>query len=140
MFEITIIVSIFAILCLVLTTLQMSTSTVIGITVSVVTVVISTLLGVWKIVNYAFEKRDKEIKQLLLSEQKFKDNKESTSACLMGFKEDLSKTNDRLDKTEERINQTLERMDRHLDKISSTVNEHSITLAKLEERTRNKDN
>lgn len=108
--------------------------------VGAIVTVISILFGSWVIINRAFEKRDKKIEQLLLSEQKFKDHKESTCTILMGFSEKITETNKRISKTEDRIDKIFDRITDKLDKINDAVNEQAIILARLEERTRNKDN
>lgn len=69
----------FAMLCLILIALQMETWTIVGILGSTVSAVVSILWGTHKIIKRAFERRDEEIRHLLLSEQEFKDHKSSTS-------------------------------------------------------------
>lgn len=97
----------------------------VGIVVSIVT----TLLGVWKIVNSAFRKRDEEIRQLLISEQEFKSHKEHTDKAFLSYSK-------RFDKTEEEIKEKYTELNGKLDKVINDLSRHGETLAKLDERTR----
>lgn len=92
--------------------------------------VVSILIGVWRIINHAFEKRDKEIKQLLLSEQEFKDHKDTTNTMLMNFSK-------RVDKVEYDSDHKFDKIMDKLDHINDTINDHNITLSKLEAKVDN---
>lgn len=92
--------------------------------------VVSILIGVWRIINHAFEKRDKEIKQLLLSEQEFKDHKDTTNTMLMNFSK-------RVDKVEYDSDHKFNKIMDKLDHINDTINDHNITLSKLETKVDN---
>lgn len=99
----------------------------VGIVISIVT----TLLGVWKIINSAFRKRDEEIKQLLISEQEFKSHKEHTDKTFFSYSE-------RFNKTDEEIKDKYTELNGKLDKVINDLSRHGETLARLDERTRNK--
>lgn len=96
---------------------------------SIILTAVGILIGVWKIVNSAFEKRDKEIQQLLKSEQEFKDHKESTSFNFTAFSKHILNSEDKL-------NRTLDRIDRKLDRQDEIINKQEETLARLDERTK----
>lgn len=97
--------------------------------VSIVLTAAGILVGVWKIVNNAFEKRDREIKQLLLSEQEFRDYKGHSESVFMAFSKQANTT-------ENRLNSTLDRIDRKLDRQDEAISKHDAALAKLDERTK----
>lgn len=124
-------VAIVAIFALILYAINTENMELLYYAIAMICTILGTLLGMWKIISHMEEKRDKEIKQLLKSEQEFKDHKESTSHSFMAFSKQVYSM-------ESKLNSTLERIDKKLDRQDEIIAKQESTIARIDERTKDK--
>lgn len=115
----------FALITCILISVQATMWTIISVLVGVAVAIFSILFGTYKIVNHAFEKRDKQIDQLLASEQQFKDFREETGKCFITFTSDLKEVSNKLDAQTEKLNNKLDAQGRAIAKMEGKLEELS---------------